>query len=198
MDIGTLLKLFQSSGSLPVEHVVVESSGAFVEPAPLGHSTLVGRLKSGGAPAFASPDAIVHPIAKSKRNPFGDMITVGRASNNDIILSDANVSKFHAYFRVDGDVVKIHDTGSTNGTRVDGRPAGKEGIALSTLARIELGPSRNLIFIARGDLKEWLGAIDLVARSPGAPSSAAPDDDTRKSAEALHHHKTTEQPHKKP
>ncbi len=54
-------------------------------------------------------------------NAFGLMITVGRAANNDIVLVDQQVSKFHANFarNVQGQWT-ITDS-SSNGTWVDGR-----------------------------------------------------------------------------
>ena len=47
------------------------------------------------------------------------MITVGRARNNDIVVPDGLVSKFHAFFRQldDGDW-GLADAGSANGTRL--------------------------------------------------------------------------------
>src|SRR5262245_41103470 len=50
---------------------------------------------------------------------FPDMITVGRTRNNDVVLHDVQVSKFHAYFRLlGGGRVELLDAGSANGTRV--------------------------------------------------------------------------------
>lgn len=47
---------------------------------------------------------------------------VGRGSDADIKLDDPNISRTHVQFRVDrGDWV-VNDLGSTNGTRVSGRP----------------------------------------------------------------------------
>jgi pSer/pThr/pTyr-binding forkhead associated (FHA) protein len=46
------------------------------------------------------------------------MVTVGRARNNDIVVPDALVSKFHAFFRqLDGEWA-LADAGSANGTRI--------------------------------------------------------------------------------
>lgn len=49
---------------------------------------------------------------------FPSMITIGRTKNNDVVLADPLVSKFHAYFRqLDGGWL-LADAGSVNGTRV--------------------------------------------------------------------------------
>jgi hypothetical protein len=59
-------------------------------------------------------------FAVAKRQPvYPDMITVGRTPNNDIVLADASVSKFHAHFRVTGGVHYLLDADSKNGTMID-------------------------------------------------------------------------------
>ncbi len=62
------------------------------------------------------------PVCKSEdKNPFSAMVTVGRASRNDITLRADGVSKFHAYLMVDIEgVVSLTDAGSSFGTFVDG------------------------------------------------------------------------------
>ena len=52
---------------------------------------------------------------------YQSMISVGRTSNNDIVLADASVSKFHAHFRLNGEVYYLLDAGSKNGTLLDGQ-----------------------------------------------------------------------------
>lgn len=69
---------------------------------------------------------VVLPVRK--RSPlFPDMITVGRTSNNDIVLRDVGISRFHAYFRIDGGGVHLIDPGSKNGTWVSERKVSKRG-----------------------------------------------------------------------
>src|SRR5258706_2030713 len=58
---------------------------------------------------------------------FPNMITVGRTTNNDIVISDVQMSKFHAFFRLGGREAELVDAGSRNGTFVRGKPVGKEG-----------------------------------------------------------------------
>jgi hypothetical protein len=67
------------------------------------------------------PFARIFPLAKSERNPFQDMITVGRAPNNDVRLDHPTVSKFHAYFRkVAASDWRLVDATSQNGSLVRG------------------------------------------------------------------------------
>ena len=50
---------------------------------------------------------------------FPDRISIGRAANKDVVLRDASVSKFHAWFGVDEQAtLYLVDAGSTNHTRV--------------------------------------------------------------------------------
>lgn len=59
-------------------------------------------VPAGPAGPPAIPELVVFPVRVTGRSPFPRMITVGRTKNNDIILSDVGVSKFHAYFREEG------------------------------------------------------------------------------------------------
>jgi hypothetical protein len=73
------------------------------------------RLKAEGGPK-AGP--VVLPVRKVQTT-FPSMITVGRARNNDIVVSDALVSKFHAFFRqLENGDWGVADAGSANGTRL--------------------------------------------------------------------------------
>ena len=93
---------------------------------------------------------LVLPVRK-RTDLFREMISVGRAPNNDIVVPDVSVSKFHAYFRTENDVMELIDAGSRNGTRVDGsvRPA-KAPLAVKAGARIEFGGVPLLLVGAEG------------------------------------------------
>src|ERR1700726_1211162 len=51
-----------------------------------------------------------------------DLITIGRAPDNMIIIDDPSVSSHHAQLELSGESYRIKDLGSTNGTRVNGTP----------------------------------------------------------------------------
>jgi len=54
--------------------------------------------------------------------PGGRRLNVGRASDNDLSLNDASVSKIHAALLMTGEgTLLVADTGSTNGTYINGR-----------------------------------------------------------------------------
>ncbi len=48
-------------------------------------------------------------------------LTIGRGTQNDIVIDHMGVSGRHAQVTVDGEVVTLSDLGSTNGTFVNGR-----------------------------------------------------------------------------
>jgi len=70
---------------------------------------------------------------------FPDRISIGRAANKDIVLRDASVSKFHAWFGVDeAATLYLVDAGSTNHTKVGSRlltPRSPEPVPTGTTIR---------------------------------------------------------------
>ncbi len=59
-------------------------------------------------------------VAKTTRNPFAGIITVGRAKNNDIILAATSVSKVHAYLKQgESGQWTAEDKNSTNHTTLN-------------------------------------------------------------------------------
>lgn len=55
-------------------------------------------------------------------HPPGAMLTVGRADDNDIILDDREVSRYHLEVEVGHDVVSVRDVGGKNELRVNDKP----------------------------------------------------------------------------
>ncbi len=81
---------------------------------------------------------VVVPVRKV-HDLFPHMITVGRTRNNDVVLEDVLISKFHAFFRQKaGGNWELCDAGSANGTRVGdvALPAKGAGVALPFGARV--------------------------------------------------------------
>ncbi|MBT2451777.1 FHA domain-containing protein [Streptomyces sp. ISL-43] len=62
---------------------------------------------------------------------LGHVIRIGRALENELVVSDLQVSRNHAEFRsMPGGRFEIRDLGSHNGTYVNGQPLAKSGTAL--------------------------------------------------------------------
>jgi hypothetical protein len=73
-------------------------------------------------PRQENPGEAVTFLALRKVTPHNEgVITVGRASMNDLVIADGELSRFHAGFRLHPDRVLLEDLGSANGTMVDGR-----------------------------------------------------------------------------
>ena len=51
----------------------------------------------------------------------GEQVTIGRELNNDIAISDPEISRRHAHIFLQGVNYVIEDLGSTNGTSVNGQ-----------------------------------------------------------------------------
>lgn len=81
----------------------------------------------GGTPGYGdhrSPTTF-HQLA------LGHVMRIGRALENELVVSDLQVSRHHAEFRsMPGGRFEIRDLGSHNGTYVNGQPLAKSGTAL--------------------------------------------------------------------
>jgi pSer/pThr/pTyr-binding forkhead associated (FHA) protein len=63
---------------------------------------------------------IRHPDGNEQEEQLVDVLTVGRGDANDVMLSAGGVSRSHARFVAEGEVVRVEDVGSSNGTFVEG------------------------------------------------------------------------------
>lgn len=75
----------------------------------------------------ASLSLVAFPVRRTGRSA-GHLITLGRASNNDVAIPDVSVSRFHAFLKVTAEERwHIQDAGSTNGTTVNGNHVPQQG-----------------------------------------------------------------------
>ena len=102
--------------------------------------TLVGDLPGMAAKPRPASEPIILAVLKVK-DVFPNMITVGRTNNNDIVLKDISISRFHAVFNLVGDQVKLSDAGSRNGTYVDSHELGTRApaIVVDLRSRVRFG-----------------------------------------------------------
>lgn len=114
------------------------------------------RTQSGIAvPAIGGGEPLAVVVEKTKDNAFQRRVTVGRTSNNDIVLDDNSVSRFHAWLEHDerqGWVVV--DAGSRNGTWVGARKLGPRAPApLTSGVKLRVGVIELTYFSSEGFLK---------------------------------------------
>jgi hypothetical protein len=74
-------------------------------------------------PPFAAPLVKVQEL-------YPSMIMLGRTENNDIVVGDTSISKFHAFFRIAPGKIEVADAGSRNGTFVGGKKLEPKQMAL--------------------------------------------------------------------
>jgi FhaA, N-terminal domain/FHA domain len=97
-----------------------------------------GEARDQGTSAISAEEARKHGLAREvvelvtgdKNHPLEGHgpWTIGRSQENDIVISDPNVSRRHARLsRADNGFV-VEDLGSTNGTLLDGAPIDRERI----------------------------------------------------------------------
>ncbi len=83
-------------------------------------------------------DYMIAKIAKGKTNPW-QHISIGRASNNDIIVQHTSISKLHAFVTIEGPGrFSISDKDSANGTKVNALPI-KDKSTIRSGDRLKLG-----------------------------------------------------------
>jgi hypothetical protein len=87
------------------------------------------RIVSGSLAIEAVTDESVHAAKLHLQRPDGTRVTardglsIGRASDNDLVVADGSASRHHARVVEDDGVLWIEDLGSSNGTFLDGTQA---------------------------------------------------------------------------
>lgn len=113
------------------------------------------KTQSGLAmPAIGGGDPMAVVIEKTKDNAFKSRVTIGRTSNNDIVLDDASVSRFHAWIEQTSQDWVIVDAGSRNGSTVGGRklPA-RAPATLTNGLSVRIGAMQLTYYTAQGFLE---------------------------------------------
>ena len=88
----------------------------------------------GQEPHESTPEALkraIYPLVKRPDAPgTPHRLTIGRISDNDLVIPDMAISKHHAIIEIGPDDCSIRDRGSTNGTLVNGTPVGAKPLPL--------------------------------------------------------------------
>jgi hypothetical protein len=98
--------------------------------APIGSTELLPRVRREPASAPASGGSLVLVLEDGRRLtvPNGSL-RIGRALDNDLVIADSRVSRYHAQIVRDAHGPLVRDLGSTNGTAVGGRVVGEDRLA---------------------------------------------------------------------
>lgn len=136
-------------------HLLIPSLAASAGDDPSSFATM--RFVPGTSRAVRE-GAMIIPVRKRRdSNAFAMMITLGRAPNNDLVIPDQRVSKFHAYFRRLGQQWTINDANSMNGTWVDGQRISPDRSApLRSGSTIRIADTLELVFLDAQALYERL------------------------------------------
>lgn len=110
------------------------------------------RTQSGlSVPSIGGGEPMAVVIEKTKDNAFQRRITIGRTGNNDIVLDDASVSRFHAWIEQVEQEWRIVDAGSRNGSTIGGRKVPPKATAvLSNGLSLRIGSLSLTFYTAQG------------------------------------------------
>ena len=103
---------------------------------PVGTHTMVFQVPTATAP-LARLRAIHPDGAERQIDLDGSVLTIGRASDNSLVLSDSRVSRHHARLQSQRGTLVFRDLSSTNGSRVNGVRVAE--VVLGEGDRIEVG-----------------------------------------------------------
>lgn len=112
------------------------------------------RTQSGlSVPSIGGGDPMAVVIEKTKDNAFQRRITIGRTANNDIVLDDTSVSRFHAWIEQNAAEWVLVDAGSRNGSTVAGRKiVAKAPSVLTNGLVVRIGALQLTYYTAQGFL----------------------------------------------
>jgi hypothetical protein len=97
--------------------------------APIGTTALLPRAQRPAA--SGGPGDVIVLLLEDGRQvgvPIG-ALRIGRALDNDLVIADSRVSRYHAQIARDSHGALVRDLGSTNGTTLDGRPLTEDRLA---------------------------------------------------------------------
>jgi hypothetical protein len=114
------------AGRLKVEAQMLDTARDAPQPAARKNAPIEQTVRQRRV-ASAKPEAVElsQPLQATLLNQDGErfelarpVVTLGRALENDIVIADSRVSRFHAEIKQESGRFVLRDLGSTNGTRV--------------------------------------------------------------------------------
>jgi hypothetical protein len=144
----------------------VRVGAAFGAGVPGGNSPEDGATRVYEAPRMEAPTAVLEVIAtdgSTRRAPVdGRRLSIGRAPDTGLVLTDSRVSRHHARINVRHRALVFTDLDSMNGSRVNGVRVSE--VALGEGDRIEIGETVIVVEAV---------AEDQLDSAPAAPEQAA-------------------------
>jgi ABC-type multidrug transport system ATPase subunit len=135
---------------------------AHPENGPVVMCEVAGAQRGGHGTAIAGTSRVDKRPTAVMRAPAQAM-RIGRAGDNDLVVADLSVSRYHAELRnVGGGRYEIIDLDSHNGTFVNGRRVSRSPITEQDL----IGISRASFRLVGGELREFIdeGDVSLIAQ----------------------------------
>ena len=149
-------------------HYVPEDAAEHAQPSALAEPAIIPEPAAAAAPAASEPAAAspaaedesaaetvlfgkgtlssgtrvcLYDFNKDRRYPLiGLRMTLGRGTDNDIVISDPGASRHHAEIVFNGDDWSVRDNNSTNGTFLNGEPVTQHVLRSGDV--VELGTTR--------------------------------------------------------
>ncbi|NIW74924.1 MAG: FHA domain-containing protein [Gemmatimonadetes bacterium] len=121
------------------------------EDDPWAFQTMSASLDSqAGDPLTSFRDSEVYGLKKATRGAFAATVLVGRASSNDVTIPHPSLSKLHARIYLAGDgTMTISDSGSKNGSMLNGTPLGETPVPLGHGDMLQLGRRNFKVYATR-------------------------------------------------
>jgi cytochrome P450 / NADPH-cytochrome P450 reductase len=157
----------QGAPGRPATSVVVSPAGGDRAAAPTGMAALSGEPVP--RPEQIPPDrepSVVRPLPATT-------LRIGRAPDNDIVVSDPGVSRYHAEMRNVAGAYSIADLDSSNGVFVNGQRVTNAPLAQGDI--VSIGPSA--FRLVGQELQEFTEAGGQVEEAPPAAPPADADAD---------------------
>ncbi|MFF8840882.1 FHA domain-containing protein [Streptomyces sp. NPDC015130] len=156
----------QQGGHAPAHQQVPHQQGPAGYPGQGGPVEQLAQKVPGGGPAAASSAYADRSPTTFHQLNLGHVMRIGRALENELVVSDLQVSRHHADFHATPDGrFEIRDLGSHNGTYVNGQPIPKGGTAVLGPQDI-VGVGHSTFRIVGGQLEEFVdtGSVSFSAR----------------------------------
>jgi hypothetical protein len=98
--------------------------------APIGSTELLPRVRRQEPAAPAPGEPLMLTLEDGRQLTVSNgSLRIGRALDNDLVIADSRISRYHAQIVRDPHGSLVRDLGSTNGTSVAGRPISEDRLA---------------------------------------------------------------------